>query len=316
MTKKIVITGVAGFIGSTAAVRLKQAGYEIIGIDWKYTNGYHRCDSFLQCDFSDPLSLEAIQEHQPVAVIHCAATSLVGPSIMDPMTYYINNVEKTIKLLNFITLNTKAKFIFASSAAVYGHTCGEVNEHNQTLPINPYGQTKAMIEKVCQHYHTAYGLKYNCMRLFNVCGADPSLQTGPELDDTHLIPRCVQSALYNKPIELFGANFETLDGSCVRDYVHVLDVVEALLLAITTDKIGIFNVGSGIGTSNIQIIDEVAKHIPLQYKIFSRREGDPDFLVCSNSKIRRMFGWKPAYSLEQIVKHTLDWYRLGSSKTQ
>jgi len=252
---------------------------------------------------------------RPVAIIHCAGTSLVGPSLSTPMEYYNNNVVKTIHLLDFIMqLMPQTKVIFSSSAAVYGTPimtpCHEVDPRE---PISPYGESKLMVEQILASYHKAYGLDYVAFRYFNACGADTNSRHGQEPGATHIIARILESIRDNNTFTLNGTDYSTDDGSCVRDYVHVQDIADAHISALYTDTpAGVYNLGTSKGTSNLEIIN-AAERITgktLQVDTGPQRPGDPAILTASADKFGRIYKDWQKFTLDDMISHAWAWYNV------
>jgi UDP-glucose 4-epimerase len=314
---KVVVTGAAGYIGGQTLIQLTGAGHDVLAIDREMPPGHLMivpC-SWHTGDFSSDLGLDAIKLFCPDAIIHCAGTSLVGPSMTNPEDYYNNNFIKTKILLDFLVRNhyKQVRFIFSSSAATYGNPimtpCQEVDPAE---PISPYGESKLMIEWMLRSYHRAYGLNYVAFRYFNACGADSQGRHGQKSGATHIIARVLEALRDNTgEFVLNGTDFETEDGTCVRDYIHVEDLAEAHTLAMKpTIPSGIYNLGTNQGYSNLQIIHGaigITKK-DLSYTTGSRREGDPSQLTADATKFMTVSGWKPRYALEDILKHAWVWY--------
>jgi len=264
-------------------------------------------------DFADQDSTAEMHKWQPDAIIHCAGTSLVGPSLTNPGIYYNNNVVKTLILLgDVITSMPGCRVIFSSSAAVYGQPimtpCHEVDPRE---PISPYGESKMMVEQVLESYHRAYKLDYVAFRYFNACGADSHARHGQAPQATHIIARVLESVKNSTQFVCNGKDFETPDGTCVRDYVHVEDIADAHLLALeATVSSGVYNLGSNQGHSNLEVIAharEVTGHaIPVEFG--PRREGDPATLTADSTKFRDATGWAPKFGLVDMVQHAWAWY--------
>ena len=314
---KVVVTGAAGYIGGQTLIQLTGAGHDVLAIDREMPPGHLMivpC-SWHTGDFSSDLGLDAIKLFCPDAIIHCAGTSLVGPSMTNPEDYYNNNFVKTKILLDFLVRNhyKQVRFIFSSSAATYGNPimtpCQEVDPAE---PISPYGESKLMIEWMLRSYHRAYGLNYVAFRYFNACGADSQGRHGQKPGATHIISRVLEALRDNTgAFVLNGTDFETEDGTCVRDYIHVEDLAEAHTLAMKPIiPSGIYNLGTNQGYSNLQIIHGaigITKK-DLSYTTGSRREGDPAQLTADATKFMTVSGWKPRYALEDILKHAWAWY--------
>jgi len=313
---KVVVTGAAGYIGGQTALKLLDAGHEVIGID-RRPCPRHLADhikQFVVADIVSKESLSRIVQERPDAIIHCAGTSLVGPSIKNPAEYYDNNVVKTIILLNLVckTMPT-CRFVFSSSAAVYGTPvmtpCHEVDPKE---PISPYGESKLMVEMIMNSYRQAYGLDYVSFRYFNACGADSQGRHGQEPGATHIIARVLEALRDNTgDFVLNGTDFETEDGTCVRDYVHVEDLADAHVMAIDSNiASGVYNLGTSTGYSNLEIIHGAIKisQKDLEYNVGTRRVGDPAVLTADCAKFTAASGWKPQWKLEDIIKHAWAWY--------
>lgn len=311
----IIITGSAGYIGGQTALMLKDAGHEVYGIDRreppKHLLGV--VDRFLLQDFAGDNALSWIIGKQPDAIIHCAGTSLVGPSVKDPSEYYNNNVVKTVRLLDIVKNSLpRCKFVFSSSAATYGEPimtpCHEVDP---TEPVSPYGESKLMIDMILESYHKAYGLDYVSFRYFNACGADPQGRHGQEPGATHLIARYLEAARDNGNFRIYGDDYPTADGTCVRDYVHVEDIARAHVLALH-HKIpaGIYNLGSNQGISVKEVIDR-AKTIVSKIPYIGtepRRAGDPPILTADSAKFDLVAGAWRHHDLDAMIQHAWKWY--------
>jgi UDP-glucose 4-epimerase len=311
----VVVTGASGYIGGHVALKLKDAGHTVIGIDRRECPK-HLIDvysNFICDDFAGHTSLGIIIQSRPDAIVHCAGTSLVGPSVKNPAEYYDNNVVKTIKLLDLVrNAIPRCRVIFSSSASVYGtpimNPCHEVDPRE---PISPYGESKLMIEMIMESYHQAYGLDYVAFRYFNACGADSKGRHGQEPGATHIIARVLESMRDLQPFTLNGTDYPTDDGTCVRDYVHVEDIAHAHVLALdNTINAGVYNLGTANGTSNAKIID-TAKTVtgqPIEVIVGPQRAGDPAVLTASPDKFNRASsGWKQ-FSLDDMIAHAWAWY--------
>lgn len=316
MNNKVIVTGAAGYIGGAICIELKRQGYTVIGIDQRRLPDHliPYCDSFDRCDFTDNLSLLAVQDN-PVAVIHCAGTSLVGPSIANPELYYNNNVAKTLEYISYIkNYSPDTKFIFSSSASVYGDPASSVSidETFATNPISPYGESKLMTEMMLKSFSTAYNLKYVSFRYFNACGAVADGLHGQEPGATHIFARLFDALTNQEPFMLYGNDYDTEDGSCVRDYVHVTDIAKAHIIAIEKGIEGIYNIGSDKGYSNLEIINSVrrwSKHIgSITIENTIRRQGDPAYLIANPNKLKNDTGWVAENTLQNIIKDLYDWY--------
>jgi UDP-glucose 4-epimerase len=313
----VVVTGAAGYIGGEVALLLRDAGHTVIGID-RRPCPQHLKDTFsqfVQADFDSDESFKKIIEAQPETVVHCAGTSLVGPSIKYPSDYYHNNVVKTLNLLNIlINALPRTRLIFSSSAAVYGEPimtpCHEVDP---LQPISPYGQSKMMVEQILESYHQAYGLDYVAFRYFNACGADSQGRHGQEPGATHIIARVLESIRDTKDFVLNGVDYPTPDGTCVRDYVHVEDIARAHILALDPKvTAGVYNLGSNTGTSNREIID-AAQQVTGNAAIIQLGEprvGDPPVLTASAAKFGLVAGAWKHHDLDDMIRHAWAWYNV------
>ena len=311
----VVVTGVAGYIGGQTAPLLKDGGHRVIGIDRRplplHLNSV--CNRFIQEDFASTHALSAIVLERPDAVVHCAGTSLVGPSMTDPAEYYENNVLKTFELLNLIRKALpRTKFVFSSSAATYGEPVMlPVHEVDPAEPVSPYGQSKLMVDMMLESYHRAYGLNYVSFRYFNACGADPKGRHGQAPGGTHIISRVLEAIRDNTEFTLNGVDFPTPDGSCVRDYVHVDDIARAHSLAIYHDvPAGVYNLGSNNGTSNREIIAAAERITGQKLKVVmgAARPGDPPQLTASAAKFGMVAGEWRHYTLDDMIRHAWAWY--------
>jgi UDP-glucose 4-epimerase len=311
-SQTILVTGGAGYIGSHTAFLLQKQGCKIIILDNLVhgTSYNHSWAHFIQGDCGNAELLEQIfAEHKIDAIMHFAAFIEVGESVINPARYYANNVLKTLVLLDVMRKFSVNKFIFSSSAAVYGIPMTDVLEEDHPLhPINPYGATKAMVETILNDYSKAYGLNFVSLRYFNVGGALVSENLGEtHHPETHLIPLLLRAGLQSKPFVVYGTDYETPDGTCIRDYLHVLDIAQAHTLALNYldqgMKSSVFNLGTGKGFSVQQMLD-VTSHIigkKIPYTIGQRRPGDPQKLVACACRAHELLNWKPHYTLEDII---------------
>lgn len=311
-TKTILITGGAGYIGSHTAFLLQKRGYKIIILDnlVHKTSFNHAWARFVHGDCGNETLLhELFSQNKIDAVMHFAAFIEVGESVINPARYYANNVAKTLVLLDAMRTFSVNNIIFSSSAAVYGIPSTDILEEDHPLnPINPYGATKAMVETILQDYSKAYGLNFVSLRYFNVGGALVSENLGEmHQPETHLIPLLLRAGLHEKQFIIYGNDYETQDGTCIRDYLHVMDIAQAHTLALTYlekhMKSSVFNLGTGKGFSVKEMLDVtsqvIGKKIP--YTIGNRRSGDPQKLVACPCKAIETLGWKPQYTLEDII---------------
>ena len=319
--KNILIVGGAGYIGSHTNKLLNAAGYKTVVFD-NLSTGHRRLarwGEFFKGDLAKPADLaRCFKKYKISAVMHFSAFAYVGESVTDPARYYRNNVANTLNLLDAMRAAGAAKFIFSSSCAVYGAPASLPMRENLPFdPVSPYGRTKKMVEDILADYSAAYGLKYIALRYFNAAGADPEGETG-ELHDpeTHLIPLVLDAAAgRRKDIKVFGGDYKTRDGTCVRDYIHVTDLAQAHLLALKRlEKGGAsrgYNLGNGKGFSVLDVVRTAEKVTGKKILVVMapRRAGDPPALVASSALIKRELGWKPLYpGLEIIIKHAWEWY--------
>jgi UDP-glucose 4-epimerase len=323
MSKTILVTGATGYIGSHVCKHLKQAGYRVVGIDRVYReHTFKHMDRFIHDEFAGYECVEFLSTETVAAVVHCAGTSLVGPSMLDPGEYYVNNVAKTADFLEFLRgLPTVPAVIFSSSAAVYGAPDVDIIYENTSWnPLSPYGQSKAMVEIMLADFSRAYNMKTICLRYFNACGADVEhSELGQAPGATHIVARLLESVRDNKEFTLYGGEYNTPDGTCVRDYVHVDDLAQAHVQAIDYLLSGnpscSINLGSNHGYSNREIIDAVTRLVgPVIVIKGEPRAGDPDRLVAGNALAKEKLGWEPKHSdLDTIINSAWKWYNNPSN---
>lgn len=316
---RVVVTGASGYIGSQTVLALLDAGHEVLGIDTvavtaKGVSENSKYQHVLE-DFASDLSFKQIVIFRPHAVIHCAACSTVGPSMTDPAGYYETNVIKTKQMIDLVRRTMpRVRIVFSSSAAVYGEPimtpCHEVDPCE---PINPYGETKLVIERMLAHYYRAYGLEYVAFRYFNVAGADRHGRAGPHQHGSHIMERALQAANNNQQFDLYGTDYPTPDGTCVRDYVHVEDVAQAHVMALDNSiEAGVYNLGSDQGHSNRQVIDAITQTIGKSLTVTetARRAGDPAMLTASPARwiAATKSSWKPS-GLDVMISTAQAWYQ-------
>ncbi|NIF25222.1 UDP-glucose 4-epimerase GalE [Pantoea sp. Tr-811] len=312
---KYLVVGGAGYIGSHMVKYLLQAGHEVVVADVDpATPGVER----VALDIADSRALDALfSDYAFDAVFHFASYIQVGESVLAPAKYYRNNVTATLSLLDAMVRAGIGHLIFSSSAAVYGNPqYTPIDEQHAKAPINPYGRSKWMVEQILEDYDRAYGLKSVCLRYFNAAGADPQGQLGEcHEPETHLIPLILQAASGRREaVTVFGHDYDTPDGSCIRDYVHVEDLASAHALAVAYLQGGgdstAFNLGNGVGFS-VQAVIDTARAVtgrPIKVIEAPRRAGDPPRLVADAGKAQSVLGWQPAFSaLEEIVRHAWQW---------
>lgn len=319
----VLVTGGAGYIGGHMVLALVDAGETVIVLD-DLSTGFRSAvqppAKLIVGDFGDAALVESIlREHNIDAIAHFAAKIVVPESVAEPLRYYLNNTAKARNLLECAVRCGIKHFIFSSTAAVYGEPeQSQISETAPLAPINPYGRSKLMTEWMLQDTGKAHGLNYVILRYFNVAGADPKGRLGQSTPQaTHLVKVAVQAALGVRPyLEVFGTDYPTRDGTCVRDYIQVTDLVAAHLLALDYLRNGgdsiICNCGYGQGFSVLEVIDVVKKvsGINFDVRLSGRRAGDPASLVAGADRIRTVLGWTPKYNdLSAIVEQALDWER-------
>ncbi len=320
----ILVTGGAGYIGSHTVLALSQTGkFNPILFDNLSTGHEEAISSFplIKGDIHDAeLVYKTLKKYDIQGVIHFAASSLVGESMTDPAKYYFNNVEGTLHLLEGMRMAGVNKIVFSSTAAVYGQPKEvPILENFPCSPTNVYGRTKLVIENMMADFSKAYGLNYVALRYFNAAGAALDGSIGEDHSpETHLIPLVLKAALgVRDHISIYGTDYPTRDGTCIRDYIHVLDLAKAHILAMEYLLSGgasdVFNLGSEDGYTVKEIIDAAKKitNVPLPVKEEGNREGDPAVLIASSQKARNILGWAPEYSLtEQIISSAWTWHKL------
>ncbi|MCM3668914.1 UDP-glucose 4-epimerase GalE [Mesobacillus maritimus] len=318
----ILVLGGAGYIGSHAVYQLIDANEEVVVVDNLQTGhqkAVHPKAKFYKGDIRDRAFLQAVFEKETIdAVIHFAANSLVGESMIDPLKYYDNNVYGTQVVLETMKNNNVNYIVFSSTAATYGEPKQvPITEDMPTVPTNTYGETKLTMEKMMKWSEMAHNIKFVSLRYFNVAGARATGEIGEDHDpETHLIPVILQTALGKREfITVFGEDYDTPDGTCIRDYIHVEDLIHAHLLALNYLKNGgssnYFNLGSNSGFSVKEMI-EAAKAVTerdIPVKIGERRAGDPSILIASSGKAKEVLGWEPKRtSIQEIMKDAWNWH--------
>lgn len=317
--KNILVVGGAGYIGSHTVKMLAEKGYNPVVYD-NLSKGHKEAVegfAFEEGDLGDKARLsEVFKKHHIEAVMHFAAFIEVGESVKEPSKYYHNNVAKVLNLLDAMKENNVKYFVFSSTAATFGEPVkNKIDETHPQLPINPYGNTKLMVEKMLEDFDRAYSLKAVALRYFNASGADDSGRIGESHSpETHLIPLVLQAAAGKRPsIKIFGNDYPTPDGTCIRDYVHVNDLARAHILALEKmekeNKSLRYNLGSGSGYSVAELIQEAKSVTGIDFKVETegRRAGDPAVLVADPAKAERELGWKPQYGLRKIIETAWNW---------
>lgn len=316
----ILIAGGAGYIGSHMVKQLATAGIEVITID-NLSRGYRdavKYGEFVEGDLGDPAVLDHVFNNYAIeAVMHFAAYIEVGESVRKPAQYYRNNVINTMVLLDAMIQHGVMNFIFSSTAAIFGEPeYTPMDEKHGKHPINPYGRTKLMVEQILEDYDSAYGLKSTCLRYFNAAGADPDGELGERHDpESHLIPLILQAASGRREdIRVFGNDYPTEDGTCVRDYIHINDLCKAHSLALQhmqqTGCSARYNLGNGKGFSVQQVIDTTREVTGRDFKVTQteRRPGDPAVLVADSKLARQELDWQPEHEdLEAIIETAWNW---------
>ncbi|TZF90749.1 UDP-glucose 4-epimerase GalE [Cognatilysobacter lacus] len=317
----ILVCGGAGYVGSHACLALSRAGHEVTVLDNMLTGHREavRWGPLVDADILRPETLDAAFNRKVDAVMHFCARSLVGESVTDPYAYYQNNVTGTLNLLEAMKRHGVDKLVFSSTAAVFGNPVSAViDEEHPKTPINPYGASKLMVERVLADAATAYGLRSVALRYFNAAGAAADEGIGESHEpETHLIPNALKAAAgEGAGLKVFGTDYPTPDGTCVRDYVHVLDLADAHLRALDwmQREAGAhrFNLGNGNGFSVLEVIEAARKvsgrDIP--YEIAPRRAGDPPVLVASSRQARERLGWSPKFErVEPIIETAWAWHK-------
>jgi UDP-glucose 4-epimerase len=321
----ILVTGGAGYIGSHAVLALKRAGYNAIVLDNLVYGHRDLVEKVLQVDLvvgdtSDRTLLDQLfTTHNIIAVMHFAAYAYVGESVTDPSKYYRNNVIGTQTLLEAMMAASVKKFVFSSTCATYGVPKAiPIPEEHPQNPINPYGASKLMVERILSDFDAAYDFKSVCFRYFNAAGADPTGLLGEDHNpETHIIPLVLLTALgLRESVSIFGTDYPTPDGTCIRDYIHVADLADAHVLGLKYLLQGgdsaVFNLGNGSGFSVKQVIEtaRVVTGKEIRVEECDRRPGDPPALVGSSDKARKILGWSPQYpDLRDIISHAWNWHQ-------
>lgn len=315
----ILVLGGAGYIGSHTVYELIESGFSVVVLDSLvkgHISAVHKDAKLYIGDVRDEEIVgKALKENKIDAVIDFAAFSLVGESVSEPLKYYENNVYGTMKLLSAMADNNVDKLVFSSTAAVYGEPENDIITENDPLnPTNPYGETKLSVEKMLKWCQNAYGIKYAALRYFNAAGAHVSGKIGEDHNpETHLIPIILQTALKKREkMFIFGDDYPTPDGTCIRDYIHVTDLARAHVKALLnlSKGGGIYNLGNGKGFSVKEVIDAAkkitGKDFPVEIKV--RRPGDPSSLVASSEKAARELDWRPVFGIDKIIETAWRWH--------
>jgi len=314
---KILVVGGAGYIGSVCAELLLDEGHTVSIFD-NLSEGHRAAldprAHFIEGDLQDRQSIETtLAKHKPDAVMHFAANALVGESMQNPSKYFRNNVANGLNLLDGMVAAGVPKIIFSSTCATFGPPERlPIDESTPQRPINPYGESKLAFEKILKWYDQIHGLKFVSLRYFNAAGASAKFGEDHRIE-THLIPNVLKVALGEKPsVDVFGTDYETPDGTCIRDYIHIVDLARAHILALGASKSDFYNLGTGGGASVREVIGSCRKvtgrKIPVVEK--PRRPGDPPRLIASSEKIKRELGWEPQFeSLDAILESAWKWHQ-------
>lgn len=320
----VLVLGGAGYIGSHTVYELIDSGVDVViadNLETGYLEAVHPKARFYQGDIRNRSFVDYVFECEKIdAVIHFAANSLVGESMTNPLKYYDNNLCGTKVLLESMVAHGIDKIVFSSTAATYGEPERiPILESDRTEPTNTYGETKLAMEKMFKWTGLAHGLRYVSLRYFNACGAHKSSRIGEaHKPETHLIPLILQVPNGQREyVSIYGDDYNTKDGTCVRDYIHVTDLAQAHILAMNYlmegNESDIFNLGNGVGFTVKEVIDtarRVTKH-PIEARVTQRRAGDPAILVASSEKAKRVLGWKPQHAdLEEIIESAWNWHRM------
>ena len=314
---KILVVGGAGYIGSVCAELLLDEGHGVTIFD-NLSEGHRRAidprAEFIEGDLQDRQSLEkGLAKQRPDAVMHFAASALVGESMQNPSKYFRNNIANGLNLLDAMINVGVGKIVFSSTCAIFGPPERvPIDETMPTRPINPYGESKLAFEKILRWYGGIHALKFISLRYFNAAGASKKFGEDHRVE-THLIPSVLKVALGQRPnVEIFGTDYETPDGTCIRDYIHIIDLARAHILALNAAKSDYYNLGTGGGASVREVIDSCRKITGRKIDIVekARRPGDPPRLIASSEKIKRELGWKPQFqSLDAIVESAWNWHQ-------
>lgn len=314
---KIFVVGGAGYIGSICAEQLLDEKHVVTIFD-NLSEGHRAAldprAKFIEGDLADRPSIEsAFASARPDAVMHFAASALVGESMQNPSKYFRNNIANGINLLDAMVASGVDQLVFSSTCAIFGPPDGvPIDESQPARPINPYGESKLAFEKILRWYGEIHGLKFVSLRYFNAAGASQKFGEHHRVE-THLIPNVLKVALGEKPhVEIFGTDYDTPDGTCIRDYIHIVDLARAHMLALDAGKSEFYNLGTGGGSSVREVIDAAKKVTGRKIDIVEkpRRPGDPPRLIAASKKIKRELGWQPQFqSLDAIIESAWKWHQ-------
>lgn len=308
--KKILVTGGAGYIGSHTVASLREANYDVVIFDNQ--------DPLIKRNLLNKDEINKVfEENKFDGVIHFAAYALAGESMKEPAKYFENNIQGGLNLLEAMVKHNVKNIVFSSTCAIYGYPKKlPVSEDEEKKPVSVYGESKLMFEKILEWYDKIFGIKSIRLRYFNAAGASLDSVIGENHEpETHIIPLLIKSVLKNETFKLMGDDYNTKDGTCVRDYIHVLDLasvhIKALEYLFNTNVSNFFNVGTGKGYSNREVIKAVEKisHKDVKIEIVARREGDPDEIYADNSKVKKILKWIPQYSdIDTIIETAWKWH--------
>ena len=316
----VAITGGCGYVGSHVAKAFKEKGFETLVVDRNAAKNPHThkyVDILVEDNFFSRAFFYALDWHRPVATVHLAANSLVGPSVTNPSDYYDNNFVKTKQLVDMMISKGLNNFIFSSTSSVYGEGHEPpIYEKSEKNPLSSYGKSKYMVDMMLEDYNRAYDFNAVSFRYFNACGASEDGSLGQVKGATHLVARIMESALgQGDGLKVYGTDYPTPDGTAIRDYTHVEDIADAHVLALEFIRKNpglhqVFNLGSGTGYSVREVISAVEKNLntTVQYEEVDRREGDPDKVFADIQKAEALLGWKPKRNIDNIAKSAYNWY--------
>ena len=323
-SKAVLVTGGAGYVGSHTCKLLAKNGYIPVTVDRHFREGLVSYGPNYNLQLPQEVNRldEIIKRYNITSCIHFAGSTSVPESVANPSLYYKNNLIVTISLLDKLVECDVKTFVYSSSAATYGdpgfRKCRETDVCN---PINSYGATKLMMEQVCRDYKTAYGLSSVGLRYFNAAGADPEGDVGELREkETHIVPLAIDAARHNRTFKIFGDKYDTPDGTCVRDYVHVMDLADAHIKSLNYASLNpvaeIFNLGSGDPASNKELLDTVQKHTgKMNIEMHDNRPGDPAYLVADITKVKEILEWEPTQSsIDNVVATAVQWYNKTHKK--
>ena len=314
---KIFLTGGAGYIGSVCTEQLLDEGHEVAVFDNLSEGHRHAVDlrtKFVEGDLADRQQIEAaLSAIRPDAVMHFAANALVGESMQDPSKYFRNNICNGLNLLDTMVATGVQRIVFSSTCAIFGLPERlPIDETAPPRPISPYGESKLAFEKILRWYDEIYGMKFVCLRYFNAAGATEKFGEDHR-PETHLIPTVLKAALGQKPsVEIFGTDYDTPDGTCIRDYIHIVDLARAHILALRANASGFYNLGTGGGSSVREVIEACRKITGRKIDTIEkpRRPGDPARLIASSEKIKKELGWRSQFqSLDAIIESAWNWHQ-------